>query len=312
MRKSTYFALVAGVILASAANGVGSRQPTTAGSFLQYRANSASELAAITRNNSKICARYATHFGTTMSGVENYFSSHLRLVRLKKATTTTVYYISSSGGVGQSRRILPAGTLAFVNETGQPVLDWRCGNPLTSALPSKLSQSTRKLAPLPKAGAMAAIAAKAEGATEGTAVAAAPLETTDQPAEAVTEKVLGAAPVEFIPTVAAQGAMAALPTVPPVAGMLPSIVEATAAPAVAAVGAPPILAAAGGGFSWLWGLAALGGAAGVHAIAGNTGSTPPEPPIQPVPEPGMLVPFAMGFSATCGVALRMRRRAAVV
>jgi hypothetical protein len=242
------------------------------------------------KSDTKLCARYARHFGTTMTGVSDYFDDHLRLVRLKKSRTTNVYYVTSNGRMGRTRRILPAGTLVFVNEAGQPVLDWRCGNPLASALPRKLPIRSGLKSPSFKVG-KSTPAGKVE-------VAAAPPDLAK-----VVEKVLAAPPAEFT-SVQATTAVA----LPPVAASMPPIVEAATVPSVAAVGSPPVVAAASHGIaSWILpALAATGGVVALRPGSGGASITPPT--TEPVPEPGSLVVLATGVSTACAFMIKRRRR----
>jgi hypothetical protein len=296
-----YVLLLAGAFLSSTVYGVGGKQITIRGSFLKYRANSAGELVSILRNDPTVCVYYAKHFGTTMTGVLDYFDSHLRLMRLRKSMTTDVYCLRP-GKILSHKRVLPAGTLVFASESGQPVLDWRCGNPLTSVLPGPKATRTGR-APTKQTNSKTKIASgksSTQAATTAVATATAPGN--------VVEKVLALPPAELTPTVATSVAAIpqyATPAITVVGAVPPPLVEAAVIPTVTAVGTAPVIA----GFSRLASLRwLLPLAAGGMAIAGRQGNTPePSGPEQPVPEPGSLVLLGSGFMTTCAAAIRARR-----
>jgi len=288
LSRIIYAAIMVALTLSSAAHGA-QQQATTQGSFLGYRANSAAELAAMVKRDPKLAARYANHFGTTSGHLATYFRNRLTLIRLKQSQTAVMYYFGPDGKVVRSKRVMPAGTLVFATRSGTPVLDWRCGNPMTNALPEekpvekyKPAVTMEKPAPEPK-------------------VAVAPSVT-----ETVVEKVLEQPPAELV-TVAAlpPTALSTPPPAPTLSAVLPPVLEAAAAPAVTAVGAVPAVALSSGGLGWLLPLAAVG-AVGAIGGAGGREDNPPPPP--PVPEPNVIAPLSAGILATCAAVGRTRRR----
>jgi hypothetical protein len=135
MRK--FILLIAAVVLVSAAVGVyGARDPDLArrGAFLNQKVDSVSDLVKQVSSDPAVAERYAKHFGTTPSQIKSYFASNLKAVTLKKPMKVTVYFINPSGKTYTVKRLLPAGTRVFATKDGQPLLEWRCGNPVTRSL----------------------------------------------------------------------------------------------------------------------------------------------------------------------------------
>jgi hypothetical protein len=262
------------------------------------------------RANPTLASRYAKHFGTTNYGVADYFGKRVSLIRLRKATTTYVYYYNSHGQVSRGRRVMPAGTLVFATESGEPVLDWRCGNPLRSSLPIR-----EAIKPGNKSPKMAKSRGGGGGGAAGPdamiKMAAAPPD-----ADKIVDKVLSLPPAELPAATAATPAMlvaadAPLATTPALAAVgvaAPPIVELAAVPAVGAVGAVPVIAGGSSGLGWLAPLFALGGAARLagnsrHGSASITTITPPAS----VPEPGTLLPLAACMATACTAMMKKRK-----
>lgn len=264
------------------------------------------------RSDPALAARYARHFSTTSYGVSDYFGKKLTLIRLRRPATTSVYYYNSRGNVSRGKRVMPAGTLVFATESGEPVLDWRCGNPLTSTLPVR--QAIKRDTKNPSM----AKTKSGPGPGGDNPVAAKFMKVAEAPPDAdrIVEKVLATTPAELAPIATitpavevAQAATIATGTALPVAAAgatLPPIAEMAAIPTFSAVGAAPAIAAASHGFSWLFPLAALGGGVAVAGKKSTTHDVTP-PPADPVPEPGSLLPLAAGIATACTAILRKRR-----
>jgi len=263
------------------------------------------------RRDPSLAARYAKHFGSTNYGVSDYFGKKVTLIRLRRAATTYVYYYNSRGMVTRGRRVMPAGTLVFATESGEPVLDWRCGNPLRSSLPvrSAIRRTDDK-----RSTARTATGTGTKAAPSGTLtkVAAGPPD-----ADKVVEKVLASTPAEYAPvatltpvaleTVASAAPLATSPMVPTAAGAaLPPIAEVAVIPTMSAVAAVPAIAGASHAFSWfLPAMAALGGGAAIASKGGATHEVAP-PPTEPVPEPKSVLPLAVSLATACTAILRKR------
>lgn len=311
MRTAVCAALLVGLFAASSAYGAGARQITTRGSFLKYRANSAQELAKMVERDSQLGSRYASHFNRTKQGLVGYFGDYLKLVRLKKATTTNVYYYRN-GKIASNKRVMPAGTLVFATLNNKPILDWRCGNPLSASLPAvdAIMVAEKKKKSIAGAGSAAAkgsatFVAKVKGLTQDSVANATEVAAATPDPNNIVEKVLALPPAEITPAVAAATSaapMAVTPGAPVALASLPPIVGAVATPSLGAVGVAPIISGSRG-FNWLMPLAALGG-----ATAFRQNNPPVDEPTQTTPEPRSIMSLAVGASAACMTVLKRRKR----
>lgn len=107
------------------------------GSFLTKPVTSGAELAKLVREDKLVGLRYSKHFGMEPSVLAAYFEENLTVSTLSKSTTYTVYFIAKNGNIIAHKKHLKAGTSIFLNWNGQPILDLKCGNPLTKSLPTK-------------------------------------------------------------------------------------------------------------------------------------------------------------------------------
>jgi hypothetical protein len=107
------------------------------GSFLTKPVATVADLAAVVRNDKLVGQRYSKHFGMQPEVLARYFEENLSVSSLSKKTTYTVYFIAKDGRIVSHRKTLRAGTKVFVNWNGEPVIDVKCGNPLTKTLVAK-------------------------------------------------------------------------------------------------------------------------------------------------------------------------------
>jgi hypothetical protein len=255
------------------------------GSFLSYRANSVSALVAELSSHSAIANRYSRHFGTTPEAVRSYFKDNLRLVTLSKPLKTTIYFVGKDGRIIAGKRLLPAGSRIFATKSGVPVLEWRCGNPLTKRLPQPSTPKPTLNNQQPK------VTVPKTDSSASTFIPVVPAEPTVQVASANPIEIGQIPPPTssiILPMESAQTSV--------VTGIDP-IIETAVAP-VSAV-PPAILTNAKNG---LWALPALLG--GVGVFANREHHNPPPPP---VPEPASVAVFLTGFT-TVGIGWLKRRR----
>lgn len=284
-------------------------QQTRPGSFLRHRADSAKALADQVSSKSIVGRRYAQHFNTSPESLKRYFQENLQLITLKRPMETTVYYLSKNGGIGQSKRLLPAGTRVFATKNGEPLLEWRCGNPLTKRLPVTVAKAkpAKSTAAKPSGGGAETAAPEVtEPETEPVEMAEA-LDVVETP----EVQVAAAQPMEIGQIPATTIAIPATETLPTT--VMPSIV-ATVEPALEAAVAvptttvpPTVVASSGGGFPWIIPLVLGGGAQLFRDAGGGDNPPPPVPEPEPVPEPGAISVFSGGL-ATFALAYRMRRK----
>ena len=106
---------------------------TAPGVFTSCKSPSARTFAAKVKKDPKLSALYSKHFRKSPQEVVSFFET-LKLTRLKKSKRVSSYG-QRGGKIFKRTRTLPAGKLVFATETGVPILDWGCGNPLITVLP---------------------------------------------------------------------------------------------------------------------------------------------------------------------------------
>jgi hypothetical protein len=111
------------------------------GSFLTKPVSSVNELAALTRKDRVLASRFSRHFGMQGSAIADYFEKNLTISALPRSGRYTVYYVTPSGRIVVHRKYLKAGTKVFVAFNGQPILDVKCGNPMSKYLPKPIAQA---------------------------------------------------------------------------------------------------------------------------------------------------------------------------
>jgi hypothetical protein len=313
-RRSIRVVSITLALAMSAAVGSFAAVKTAPGSFLSYRANSVRDLVQELTTQSDVAKRYAAHFRVKPAAFKNYLNSQVKLAALKRATVTPVYYVNSKGQIVKGRRLLPAGTMVFMNRSGQLVLDWRCGNPLTSMLPQPFTQPSNGQQNGPKTlkkGGGGGSASSQQGAkpasskvTSGTAEN--PLPTLTKAVEPTT-MVAGA--TEALPVAAITSPVTVLTEVAPsVATIAP--VAAPPVPEVVAVPATTSIPAGIFGLPRLASIlmpAALVGAAAATVVANSGGGGGAPIPSQPVPEPASLAALSTGLMGIAVAAIGRRR-----
>lgn len=271
MRKFVLF--TAAVVLVSAAVSLyGAVDPELArrGAFLNQKVDSVSALVKQVSSDPVVAQRYARHFGTTTEQIKSYFANNLRAVTLKKATKVTVYFINPSGKTYTTKRLLPAGTRVFATKDGQPLLEWRCGNPLTRSL---------------------AMAAEPPKATTPTPVVAVTPTVSEPPTTQVAGVEQTATLTELPPPAASIPPAELIIEQAPVVEAVPTAVspaDVVSVPVTEAIVPPLPIAGLG-----LLLLPAL--------VVASNGSNPPI-----IPEPGTLL--AMGMFITAAAAMRRAKK----
>ena len=216
------FALILAILtltagLASLASAV---ERTPAGSYLVYRAATVGELRAQVEKNPIVRSRFSRHFGVSPAELDKYFAAELELTALKQPLRTRCWYVNRAGGTSVKTKLLPRGTMVFATKSGEPILSWSCGNPLSSALPRKV------------------VKASVESQTKPVEI-----KVLANPVETISNAVVTAPPAPSVVSV--------IPV------ETPPVLATVAAPAVSM---PPIIAAAGSiGLGWVGAVGAVGG-----------------------------------------------------
>lgn len=247
---------------------------TPPGSYLRNSVTSVDELRTQVANDSVVRSRYSIHFGISAQDLDEYIASNLQITTLKQPLRVQVWYVDKHGRTSVKTKNLPKGTKVFSTKEGKPVLQWACGNPLTTQLPKVevTSQSESAVAALPEESPITAVETRVLPAPE----------------EIITSAVVMAPPVTEV--------VAALPVVAAPA------MQAAVAPAVSFAPAVVAAAGAGGGMGGILGV--LGGLGAVAGLAGGGGGGSSSPAI---PEPSSLLAL-MGCLTAVPAALRFKRK----
>lgn len=104
------------------------------GSFVKQRADSVNQLVKQILTDKVVGQRYEKHFGMSAKKLANYFKTNLNMVCFIKPLRATVWYVNKKGGVYTKTKLLPVGTVIFIDKKCKPVLIWSCGNPLVKKI----------------------------------------------------------------------------------------------------------------------------------------------------------------------------------
>lgn len=105
--------------------------------FINRPANTIPELITQLRTDGVVMDRFMRHFSMTRSEVLAYVGS-LRLGVIPKSAFYNVYSVPEDGRIKVHKSFFKAGTPAFVNAQGQPILRIKCGNPFVMG-PSRIA-----------------------------------------------------------------------------------------------------------------------------------------------------------------------------
>lgn len=113
------------------------------GSFLVTPVQTTHELVLELQNNPRVAARYLRHFHLSSKGELELALAMLHVKRFSEPHKLPVWFVHIRQGreiMGFKDRVLPAGSLVFVDSDGAPVLIAVCGNPIGKVrLPSPKS-----------------------------------------------------------------------------------------------------------------------------------------------------------------------------
>jgi hypothetical protein len=108
---------------------------TPSGSFLRNSVSTPDELSLAVSVDRIVAARYERYYHMSADKISEYFRTNLTEGTLKHAGTYTVSFIDGNRIVSHRVR-LQAGEEVFFASGGIPVIEVRCGNPISAALPS--------------------------------------------------------------------------------------------------------------------------------------------------------------------------------
>ncbi len=122
-------------------------------SYLTRSATSAHDFAQMLRQDPVVAQRFANHYGMSNDAIADYIEKNGKVVTIQRPTTFTEYYIDSLGHTHKHQKTLRPGDRIIVIR-GMPVLDMRCGNPMSKRLPPvPAPRPIAKAKPAPKPAA---------------------------------------------------------------------------------------------------------------------------------------------------------------
>jgi len=113
-------------------------------SYLRYQVGSVRELVAEVRRDPVVRSRFARHFHVSGSYVADYMQKNLVESYIPRTGNYTVYCVGPSGRIYPTVQHLRGGVKVFAMRNGEPVLKWKCGNPMMTYLPVVETVTVRK------------------------------------------------------------------------------------------------------------------------------------------------------------------------
>ena len=271
--------------------GTASAKPAGDNAFLIDSADNVKDLVGQVEDSRLLVLRYAKFYKVDPSTVLTYFKNELTVEKLTEDVTLDVHQRKGTDFESVSKKF-KAGTKAFVNKNGIPILELGTGNPLTDSLPGK---DVKKLQTTPENGVSPTNAQPPQAVTN-------PTEVTQPPANPTTV-------VNPVPPTVEVANNAQLPTTIPGATTTPPLAVPTE-PVSAVLASGPIETVTKGGGSRLGGWILPVGLAGalLGAGGGGGGGGAPGPNPTPVPEPATLLALGTGLVSLAGMSYRRIRR----
>ena len=133
-------ALVLCLSLCCIAGANAARLHTPPGAFLTKPVSDINGLCQLIQEDKVVAARLSKHFGMTASQFVTYLRQNARVSVLTGARRYPEYFISTSGRVQTHVKYLTKGARLIVAFDGAPIMDLRCGNPMTKKLPKPVAK----------------------------------------------------------------------------------------------------------------------------------------------------------------------------
>lgn len=115
------------------------------GSYFTKAVSNVDDVCRLIKQDPKVAARFTKHFGMSTDEVCAYFRDNLRLTKLPKGARYMEYFIDVRGRMVSHFKYVEAGVPVLATELGIPVLDMRCGNPMTKQLPKPIAKAVPKV-----------------------------------------------------------------------------------------------------------------------------------------------------------------------
>ena len=133
-------ALVLCLSLCCIAGANAARLRTPPGAFLTKPVSDINGLCQLIQQDKVVAARFSKHFGITASQFVSYLRQNAKVSVLTGARRYPEYFISNSGRVQPHTKYLTKGARLIVAFDGAPIMDLRCGNPMTKKLPKPVAK----------------------------------------------------------------------------------------------------------------------------------------------------------------------------
>jgi hypothetical protein len=171
-----------------------------------------SALVKEVRTDPVVRARFARHFHVSGAYVADYMQKNLVESYVPRTGNYTVYCVGPSGRVYPTVQHLHGGVRVFAMRNGDPVLKWKCGNPMVSYLPVVETATVPKEIVAPSVETIVPTESPTQQVPVETQVAAVPLAAPVYPTlVAPPERTAG-----FVQTISSSHALSWLPLLIPI------------------------------------------------------------------------------------------------
>lgn len=119
------------------------------GSYLTRPVSSVEDLCSLIRTDPKVAIRFTRHYRMTTSELVTYFKENTKFATLPITGRHIEYFIDVHGRMASHIKLVNGGVPVLVTLDDTPIMDLRCGNPMSKNLPKPMAKAkpTIKVAP---------------------------------------------------------------------------------------------------------------------------------------------------------------------
>ena len=140
MMSTRTLALILCLLLSCVVVADAAKLRTPPGSFLTKPVSDINGLCQLIQQDKVTAARLTKHFGMSTGQLVSYLRENAKISVLTGARRYPEYFVSTSGRVQVHTKYLTKGARLIVAFDGAPIMDLRCGNPMTKKLPKPVAK----------------------------------------------------------------------------------------------------------------------------------------------------------------------------